>query len=75
MKFYHFDFLLTISCTVLDSYILMPNHIIVNKLAVGGNQAAKESMPVDAASTSSVSFDCSSSIISSFYFSDIACVV
>ena len=49
--------------------------MIVNILAIGGNQAAKDSIPVDAASTSSVSFDCSSSMVSSFYFSDIDCVV
>jgi len=53
----------------------MPNQMIVNKLAIGGNQAAKDIIPVDAAITSTVCLLCSSSIISSFYFSDIDWVV
>jgi len=45
----------------------MPNHTIVNNDAVGGNQAANEKIPVDAASTSNVSFDCSSNIFNILY--------
>ena len=30
----------------------MPNHTIVNKLAKGGNQAARDMKPVEAATTS-----------------------
>ena len=48
---------------VSDSYILIPNHIIVNKEAVGGSQATKESIPVEAANTSTVSFTDSSTAI------------
>jgi len=39
-----------------DSQIRKPNHTIVNRLATGGNQAAKDISPVDAASTSTASF-------------------
>ena len=46
----------------------MPNHTIVNNDAVGGNQAANEKIPVDAASTSNVSFDCSSTSLTSFIY-------
>ena len=38
--------------TVSVSHIRIPNHTIVNIEAVGGNQAAKDSKPVEAAATS-----------------------
>ena len=34
----------------------MPNQIMVNREAVGGSQAARDSSPVDAAATSITSF-------------------
>lgn len=34
----------------------MPSQIIVNKLAIGGNQAAKDIMPVEAAAKSKTCF-------------------
>jgi hypothetical protein len=50
---------------VSDSYILRAIHTIVNKEAVGGNQAARDKTAVDAAATS-IACLVSSTIVTSF---------
>ena len=42
----------------------MPSHTIVNKDAVGGNQAANAKTPVEAAATSTTSLPSSTVIVS-----------
>ncbi len=43
------------SWIVFDSYILIPNHTMVNNEAVGGNHAANAKIPVEAAAISTTS--------------------